>query len=930
MKRNHYVAILFTSVLLYILFTSSSGGRATAANSGNTGAPSESSTCVNCHNANTAYGTVTITIQVFQLGTTSPVTTYLPNTSYDMRVTVQNSAGSPVGYGFQMTALTTPSNLPLGGYSNLASNVKQKLMTSGTWNGRTYVEHSGVTANNQFNFRWTAPAAGSGAIRFYASGNAVNGNGGTSGDRSGVSTLTVQEAVPVSATATLTNPTCFGGQNGSIQLSVSGGTPPYNFLWNNNSESQNLLNIPAGAYSVTITDADNLSFSSQYTINQPSSLAFSTSVTNALTPFTNGTITFTAAGGTPPYRYFVNGEEIFSTTAEVAPGNINTSVVDANNCEQFGTALITVPNEYSVQSNVTPVLCFGGNTGSISLNILGGTPPYTIAWTDGFTGPLRTQLTAGTYDVTITDIHNYSIEQSFTISEPSSILATVTVQAPLCFNQAAEVLISSTGGTGPYIGTGTILLAPGDQTVTVQDAAGCASTTSFFIPNPLPLQAFASNAEVACNGGTAEIEVTAEGGTPPYAGVGVFSVNTPGISVYTVTDANGCLSTANSSVSATDAFTVSATTEPVSCAETCTGSAALIITDALEPITIVWEDGSEAQAREELCAGNYTIQVSDASGCEALVNITITEPTPLTFDITSTPILCAGDNALLQTTTFGGTPPYSVSWLNEAVTNPFEVPSGNWIISVTDANNCALSESITVTEPEEITIQETIQSVLCFGENTGSISVIPSGGTSPLSLVWSTGSITTEASLLSAGMYTVTVTDMNFCSTDFSFEVVESTEITIETVLFDIASDGTATLEVIATGGTAPFDYQWSDGQSGNTVSLAADGTFTVTVTDANDCSVTSETFTTPVTIEENITEDAWIYPNPAHEKLNVHSAIYPASTLTVYSPLGKKIYSTQEGAVDRTIDITQWPAGLYIISILHQGESRFYRVQVN
>jgi len=271
MRKHRIVAALFAIVSAYIVLTSSSNGRATAANTGNTGAPNESSTCANCHSGG-VFGVTTVSIQAFQVGTTTPVTSYLPGTAYDMRVTVTKTSGTPVGYGFQMTALTTPGNLPQSGYSNLASNVKQKLITTGTYTGRTYVEHNGVTNNNQFNFRWTAPATGVGAIRFYASGVCVNGNGGTGGDNAGVTALTLTQAIPLAASLTSTNPSCFGFNNGSVDLTVSGGTAPYTFVWNTGSSDEDLTNLAIGTYSVTVTDAANATTTASVTLTQPSLL----------------------------------------------------------------------------------------------------------------------------------------------------------------------------------------------------------------------------------------------------------------------------------------------------------------------------------------------------------------------------------------------------------------------------------------------------------------------------------------------------------------------------------------------------------------------------------------------------------------------------------------------------------------------------------
>lgn len=186
------LAVLVFLAAIAAVLSSNSNGRATQSNRGNTGAPGET-TCGQCHTAMN-YGTVTLNIEIFEEGSETPVEAYEPETTYDMRVTVSHTTGNPAGFGFQLTCLTEGDNLPLAGFSNLASNVKQATLTTGPQAGRTYVEHNGVTANPVFEFSWTAPDAGFGPVRFFASGNAVNGNNGSSGDTAGATSLTVNEA----------------------------------------------------------------------------------------------------------------------------------------------------------------------------------------------------------------------------------------------------------------------------------------------------------------------------------------------------------------------------------------------------------------------------------------------------------------------------------------------------------------------------------------------------------------------------------------------------------------------------------------------------------------------------------------------------------------------------------------------------------------
>jgi hypothetical protein len=203
-RKQPFLLVGFVLAFLVVVLSSNSNGRATQSNAGNTGAPGEN-TCGQCHGGG-AFGTVTALIEIFEngVGIGNPVTQYTPGSTYDMRVTITNSSGNPNGYGFQMTALAAVGNLPLSGYSNLASNVKQKTLTLGPQTGRTYVEQDGVTTNNEFTFSWTAPQAGTGTVNFFASGNAVNLNNANSADNVGATSLSLPEASSVNVDNLLT------------------------------------------------------------------------------------------------------------------------------------------------------------------------------------------------------------------------------------------------------------------------------------------------------------------------------------------------------------------------------------------------------------------------------------------------------------------------------------------------------------------------------------------------------------------------------------------------------------------------------------------------------------------------------------------------------------------------------------------------------
>ncbi|MFY7971467.1 MAG: choice-of-anchor V domain-containing protein [Flavobacteriales bacterium] len=911
MRKHRIVAALFAIVSAYIVLTSSSNGRATAANTGNTGAPNESSTCANCHSGG-VFGVTTVSIQAFQVGTTTPVTSYLPGTAYDMRVTVTKTSGTPVGYGFQMTALTTPGNLPQSGYSNLASNVKQKLITTGTYTGRTYVEHNGVTNNNQFNFRWTAPATGVGAIRFYASGVCVNGNGGTGGDNAGVTTLTLTQAIPLAASLTSTNPSCFGFNNGSVDLTVSGGTAPYTFVWNTGSTDEDLTNLAIGTYSVTVTDAANATTTASVTLTQPSLLEINVSATDATVPGTNGILTIQGTGGSAPYTYSINNTVVPNQTNYELPADCYTvRITDALGCFAESIICIDEPAPYIVESLTTNTTCAGASDGNIHLNVFGGTPPYTYAWNDGNTDQDRDNLSAGFYTVEIFDINGYSYSETFEITSPEPVNAIADFDPISCNGQSTLVAISATGGNAPYTGIGNFIVTAGSYEYTVTDANGCSSSTSISVDEPAPLTVSATNASLPCTGGSANIEVTANGGTAPYTGVGIFEITSPGVYEYFISDAVGCTNVAYSTVAAIDAFNFTLENTNTTCANLCDGSVVLDITNFAEPLSILWNDGATDQNRTNLCTGQYSFSITDGSGCTLQGTTSISEPSALSVQGSASTIACFGENATVQLNAIGGTGTLTFTWNNENIeSNSLSSPAGTYSFGVSDSNGCSVSSTLSIAQPNPLELSISVTAPLCFGESNGTAAAVVSGGTTPYSYQWSTGGFLGEISNLSAGSISLQVTDNNDCVVSANTLIQEPAALIVNVVSFDIESDGTATVDLSIEGGTAPYDILWTTGSTSEDVTLPANASNSAQVTDANGCEVITQLFVTPLDIAQLQPVEFVLYPNPSAANPNVQSAIN--GELVIMELTGKTVFEAPITAGITPLSLEHLPTGIY------------------
>jgi hypothetical protein len=855
--RRKIVNTLFLSSIVYILFTSSSGGRATVANAGNTGAPMESQLCGNCHNGG-AFGSVTLSIQVFQLGTTTPVTAYVPGTSYDMRVTVQNSSGNPAGYGFQLTCLTTPGNQPVAGYSNLASNVKQKLVTTGTFSGRTYVEHNGVLNNNQFNFRWTAPAAGTGSVRFYSAGNAVNGGGSTGLDNSGSTSFILPELQALASSGTTVNPTCFGSATGSINVSVSGGISPYSFLWNDGPQTEDRSNLSAGTYSVTITDQAGQQQVLNFTLTQNPPLIAGSSAQPATQPGVQGSVSVTTNGLNPPYSYTLGSNagnfSSTSTTISAAAGNYELCITDAAQCTSCVNLTITEPAPLNTNAIVNSVSCFGESDGSISIAPQGATPPYTVQWSTGSTQNSITNLTDGEYTVTITDATGYTITQEFAIEEPESLTIDIIQEDILCAGQTASVVISASGGTAPYSGTGAFIFPAGEQQLTISDENGCVATTTITLAEPEVLSAQIGSGVLPCIGGELALEISASGGTQPYAGTGEVTITAPGSYQYTISDANGCAAEVSTVIASETGFSVTGMTQSNACFGQCAGSINLEITNAVEPLTMLWSDGSAAINRTDLCEGTYSYLLTDAENCSFTGSFEISTPDSVLIDLAHEALACFGDSTQLSAEVTGGTSPYTLEWSNGGAENEITAGAGEWTLNVVDAQGCTSSSAVILSEPEElmITVDE----------------FIPGG--------------------LGAGMVEITVT-----------------------------------------GGTPPYDYQWSDGSTEEDVNLPL-GQWFLSVTDNNGCTVESELFIVLGSVGEMALNGISIYPNPSKGKVAVESASQGIiEEVRIYSGNGNLVWRSLEYSPNVVVDLSHLPSGPYHMTVLSAGQWSHGRISL-
>jgi hypothetical protein len=431
---------------------------------------------------------------------------------------------------------------------------------------------------------------------------------------------------------------------------------------------------PLGLYTITVIETNNGCPGPPITLDvQITEITATATAPDVLCFGGTTTVTVTGSGGATPYT----GVGTFT----VGAGTYTYTVTDANGCSDDVTIVV---NEPAAPLTVTPtpgvIDCTGG-TADVVISASGGTAPYT--------GTGTFAQAAGTTIYTVTDNNGCTETVTVTLTEPTPLVLSSTAGDILCNGGTASVVISATGGTTPYTGTGTFSQAAGATTYTVTDGNGCSETIVVTLTEPTPLVASSPGGQVECNGGTTDIVVSATGGTAPYSGTGTFNVGA-GTYTYTVTDGSGCTSDVVVTVTENSLLTVNATATTIAC----NGDQSTITVTAsggTGPYTGIGTFNENA--------GTYTYTISDQNGCTATASVTITEPAPLVIAVNSEEI-CEGESAVLTATgavSYVWTPSGGLSATTGASVTANPTTTSTYTVTGTDANGCTDSEDATVT-----------------------------------------------------------------------------------------------------------------------------------------------------------------------------------------------------------------------------------------
>ena len=609
---------------------------------------------------------------------------------------------------------------------------------------------------------------------------------------------------------------------GSAFSTPTGGTAPYTYLWSGgtgvNTDSSYLGLNSAITYFVTVTDSNNCSVTSA-AINIPSPVIITNTYTLSnyngfnVSCFgeTDGSATsILTSGGTAPYSYLWNTGDLTEGISDLSAGTYIVSITDANGCIGTSSVIIDEPNQILSGLVVANVTCNGDNDGSALVSPGLG---HTIFWYNGSTTNLNVgPMAPATYFVTTTNtLTSCEITEYFDITEPDNLESvTSVISIPSCNEEDdAEVMVAVTGGTIPY------------TYIWTNSTGAIVSTTNDGVANAL-------------SAGTYYVQIT---------------------------DANDCIQI--DSVIITDLALIEANISfgPISCTGGEDGSAITTPTGGTAPYTYLWSGGTGINTDSiYLDLNSYTpyfVTITDANGCTYTedVNVPATGGVDVTYEVSDyngLNVSCYDSaNAIVTVFATGGTSPYLYSQDGINYTNDFifsNISAGLLTIYVKESGGCIATVEIEITGPTSITPDITITNTLtCNGLNDGALLSEPTGGTPGLlggyQYEWSNLETVDSISGLNSGLYSVIVTDINFC-TGYD-EIILDPEYTLLADAEELNpvscygfSDGSATINV--SGATPPFNYSWNTGATTQTILAGLSfGQYWCTITDVSGCTIT-------------------------------------------------------------------------------------------
>lgn len=626
---------------------------------------------------------------------------------------------------------------------------------------------------------------------------------------------------------------CPDAADAILKVVPKGGKAPFVFKWSNGSKDQSIKNVPAGLYTVTLTDEKLQSIVLKKEVKGPEPLDLILQIVKpASTNMADGVAKILASGGNGDYKISWEKGQIKDEISNLADGNYDFTVVDAKGCKlekslRMSEIILPLSLEMKVLREVS---CADFENGSVEALVTGGKPPYRYSWNiSGKTAASLENLKAGSYAVTVTDKLGESKFQTIALINPPAIVVNVEIISQATVNSKNGVATASvSGGIGAYkkvwstgeTGDTAYLLGPGYQKLTISDERAC-------------------------------------------------SVNKPFVITEDIKEFNARI----------------VVTDDLKCAGDKNGAARLIINGGKPPYAITWNiPDLKDTIITQLKKGTYMANITDSQGKTISTTLELPEPEAIKSQISVVQLPDLDSiNGKVTVMISGGTEPYTILWDNgESGEGANALPGGKRTVTVRDTNNCLLNTSFELEEiiPELTLAVKTEKEISCFGDKNGELSLDIAGGKKPFSIKWSNGATTPTISALAPGKYMVTLTDSKNKTVIAEKILLEPAKLEVNTTFVRGASDNKSEngkSSLLINGGSFPFVIQWDNGNNQMFAKNLSTGYHQVTVTDNRGCSDTSAA-TIPIRLIPGLARDSF----KTDEIIQIEKLVFQADSISI------------------------------------------------
>ena len=642
---------------------------------------------------------------------------------------------------------------------------------------------------------------------------------------------------------------------GEVEIYPFGGTPDYQFLWSNGLDTDSNDELTPGMYWVIVTDANGCEQIIEFQIFEPFNVEV-TSTDETCFDFCDGTISLEITGGALPYDIEWNPSQSGSELTELCPNVYFWTVTDAFGTQIFGEVEIEEVPEFYLLFDYPTIVCTEDELVDIDMDIEGGLEPYVILWSTGDNVEDLEDVPFDTYAVTVVDDSGCELYEVIYVDIAIPILIESFTSDLEC-SEGAEGFINLEveGGEEPYEfdwsnGEDTQDiddLLPGTYTVTVTDLNDCSAIEEITINSNSSLEVTSILDPVDCLGGMdGSIELMIEGGTMPYDiewSTGDSEETIEGLpeGTYglTVTDALNCVFTSVYDIQAVSDLQIESIVDSINCFGVDEGLISIDVDGGTTGLMFNWSNGEQSPINDSLSPGSYSLEIMDSLNCIYEYEFELLEPDTFVLSGIVLENDCFGDSLGQISLNLPNQIDYSVNWntgSNEVILDSLK--SGLYEVDVVDQFLCVQSYSFLITDPEQILPNAQLQNPDCLDSLGGSIILSPSGGDGNYTYLWSNGEVTDRIETLSAGTYSVSITDGRGCLIESSFTLIQEASIEIAVSIDSITcfnvNDGAIGFDIIS--GNSPFDISWSNGDIDQQNENLTAGTYYLNIVDGDNC----------------------------------------------------------------------------------------------